>query len=193
MEGRESNDPLRGARIPGGRVCAFTAASRSGGFTLVELISVMILLSILGIFAMARMTSPELFAPAVVSGAVAAEVRFARQLAAARSDAVVSVTVDRVGDAWRLRTSSDVDGVVRTELVSADDTALQAASGAVSASLDAATALTLVFDHAGDLATVLIGAAPGAPDSGVNLTVAGDSTRRLCVYPSGYAHAGACS
>ena len=191
MEGREPNAPFRGARSAGRRVCM--SASRSGGFTLVELISVMILLSILGIFAMARMTSPELFAPAVVTGALAAEVRLARQLAAARRDAVVSVTVDRLGDDWRLRTSSDVDGVLRTELVRADNTALQAVSGASSASLDAATALTLTFDHAGDLSTVLIGATPGSPGAGVDLTVAGDTVRRLCVYPSGYAHAGACS
>ena len=191
MEGREPNGPFRGARISGRRACVPPPPSR--GFTLVELISVMILLSILGIFAMARMTSPELFAPAVVSGAVAAEVRLARQLAAARRDAVVSVTVDRVGDDWRLRTSSDVDGLLRTETVRADDTTVQAVSGAVSASLDAVTALTLTFDHAGDLAGVLIGTTPGAPGFGVSLTVAGDSTRRLCVYPSGNAHAGACS
>lgn len=190
MEGRELDCAFRGVRVSGRRACIPPPPGR--GFTLVELISVMILLSILGIFAMARMTSPALFAPAVVSGAVAAEVRLARQLAAARRDAVVSVTVDRLGDAWRLRTSSDVDGVLRTELVRADNTALQVASGTASAFLDAATALTLTFDHAGDLSTVLIGATPGTPGSGVNLTVAGDSTRRLCVYPSGYAHAGAC-
>lgn len=191
MEGRELIDLFHGARVPWRRACIACRASR--GFTLVELISVMVLLSILGIFAMARMTSPELFSPAVVSGAVAAEVRFARQLAAARRDAVVSVTVDRLGDDWRLRTSSDVDGVLRTELVSADNTVLQAASGATSAALDAATGLTLTFDHAGDLTAVLIGAAPGAPGTGVSVTVAGDTTRQLCVYPSGYTHAGACS
>ena len=190
MEGRELYGAFRGVRVSGRRACVPSPPGR--GFTLVELISVMILLSILGIFAMARMTSPELFAPAVVSGAVAAEVRLARQLAAARRDAVVSVTVDRLGGDWRMRISSDVDGVLRTELVRADNTALQVASGAASASLDAATALTLTFDHAGDLSTVLIGATPGTPGSGVNLTVAGDSTRQVCVYPSGYAHAGAC-
>jgi len=159
---------------------------------MVELITVMLLLSVVGVFAMARMASPSMFAPAVVSQALVSELRFAQQLATARRDAVVSVSVDRVGDDWRLRTVSDVDGVLRTELVERDGTAVQAVSGAANDALDAGTALTVSFDHAGDLDAVSIGAAAGTPASGVSLTVSGDTTRQVCIYPSGYTNAGAC-
>jgi MSHA pilin protein MshC len=179
------------ARLSAGRPRLRALSSR--GFTLVELITVILLLSIVGVFAMARMASPGMFAPAVVSQALVAELRFAQQLATARRDAVVSVAVDRVGDDWRFRTLTDVDGVLRTERVGRDGTAVQAVSGAASAALDAATALTVSFDHAGDLDAVSIGGAAGTPASGVSLTVSGDSTRQVCIYPSGYTNADACS
>lgn len=160
---------------------------------MVELIAVIILLSILGVFAMGRMVSPTLFAPAIVSQALIAEMRLAQQLATSRHDAVISLTLDRAGSDWRLRTESSADGLLRTELVEAEDTAVLASSGAASGPIDAATPLLVAFDHAGDLGSVSIGAAVGSPDAGVALTVNGDSTRQLCIYPSGYVDDGTCS
>lgn len=175
-----------------GAGCSRLRLRRRRGFTIVELISVVVLLSILGMFAMGRMVSPTLFAPAIVTQTLVAEVRYAQQLAAARHDAVVSVTLDRVAADWRVRTSSDVDGVLRTQLIDAAGTTVTAASGAVSGGIDASSALTLSFDHAGDLALVIIGAAPGVPAEGVSLSVSGDTSRQICIYPSGYANDSAC-
>lgn len=162
------------------------------GFTMVELITVVILLSILGAVAMGRMVSPDLFAPAIVTQALVTESRFARQVAASRHDAAVSLTVDRLGGDWRFQVATDVDGVIRTELVEAEDTTVQAASGAVNDSIGAGTALIVAFDRGGDLAAVTIGAAAGDPAAGVTLTIAGDSTRQACIYPSGYANDDVC-
>lgn len=160
---------------------------------MVELIAVIILLSILGVFAMGRMVSPTMYAPAVVSEAVLAQVRAAQQIAVSRHDAVVTLTVDRSGDDWRLQITSDVDGILRTERVDAENTALNAVSGAASGSIDAASPLTVSFDHGGDLETVTIGGVAGAPASGVAVSVSGDTSRQLCIYPSGYANADVCA
>jgi len=191
MEGDELMCTHSASARPAGRKRLRASCCR--GFTLVELITVILLLAIVGVFAMARLASPDMFAPAVVSQAMVSELRFAQQLATARRDAVVSVSLDRLGDDWRLRTVTDVDGVLRTELVSRDGTAVQAMSGAASAALDAGTALTVSFDHAGDLDAVSIGGAAGVPASGVSLTVSGGSARQVCIYPSGYTNANACS
>ncbi len=191
MDGMNPAHCIRRTRLAG---CArFYPSLGTGGFTVVELITVIILLSILGAVAMSRMISPDAFAPAIVTQAIVAEARFAQQVATSRADAVVSLTVDRVGSDWRLQVATDLDGVIRTELVEAENTALQAVSGAASAAIGAGATLDIDFNHAGDLSAVTIGGTAGDPDSGVTLTIAGDSTRQACVYSSGYANDEPCS
>lgn len=163
------------------------------GFTMVELIAVVVLLSVLGVVAMGRMVSPDLYAPAVVSQALVAELRFAQQLATSRQDAAVSLTVNRSGAHWQLQVATDVDGVIRSETLDAANTAITAVSGPASATLGPGNALSVSFDHGGDLTDVTIGASAGAPDSGVAITVAGDTSRNLCIYPSGYANQSPCN
>lgn len=162
------------------------------GFTVVELISVVVLLSVLGVVAMGRMTSPDMFAPAMVSQTLAAEMRFAQQLATSRQDAVVSLTVDRLGSHWRLQTATDIAGVIRTQAVDAANTAVDAVSGPAAANLSAGSSLSLSFDHSGNVAAVTIGGTAGTPATGVAVTVAGDTARDLCIYPSGYVHQSGC-
>ena len=153
---------------------------------------VIVLLGVLAMTAGSRLVRPEAFAPAVVTQALVAETRFAQQLAASRRDAQVSLTLDRLADEFRFRVATDVDGVVRTELVEAEDTTVQATSGAASATVGVGAALILTFDHTGDLGSVTVAAVPGDPALGVALQVSGGSTRVACVYPSGYVNDDAC-
>lgn len=164
----------------------------AAGFTVVELVLVVILLGILGVAAMSRFVEPSAFAPGIVSETLIAEARIAQQIAASRRDAAVTLTVDRLGADWRFRVATSVDGVVRTQQVAAENTGIQAASGAVSDDLDAATPLVLQFGHDGDLAAVVVGATPGSAALGVSLGISGDSARAACIYPTGYASASAC-
>ena len=164
-----------------------------GGFTIVELITVIILLGILSTVALSRFVSPDAFAPGIVTHALLAEARFAQQLAVSRHDAVVSLNVDQLGSDWRLRTSTDLDGVVRTETVAVKNTSITASSGAASDDIDASTPLVLQFDAAGDLGSITLGVAAGDASLGVSLSVYGDTTRVVCIYPTGYASDAACS
>lgn len=154
---------------------------------------VIVLLGVLSMTASSRFVRPQAFAPAIVTQALVAETRFAQQLATSRRDAQVSLILDRVADDFRFRVATDVDGVVRTELVEAEDTTVQATSGAASDTVDVGAALILTFDHAGDLSAVTIGAGAGNPDLGVVLQITGTSTRMACVYPSGYANDETCA
>jgi len=187
----------RAVSSAGSRRCL---ASRDGvrscfryrGFTIVELIVVVILLGILSISAISRFVQPSAFSPGIVAEAAIAEIRFAQQLASSRRDAAVTFTMDRFGDDWRFRVTTDVDGLVRTELVEAENTTVQATSGALTNTVAGGTPLVLQFSHAGDLTAVTIGAAAGSPAMGVGLGIDGDSRRDACIYPSGYASAAAC-
>ncbi len=174
------------------RSASAVAAGRSSGFTVVELVTVILLLGILSVVAFGRFVRPSAFTPGAVVHALILEARVVRQLAATRADAVVTFTIDRMGSNWRLQTATDVDGVLRTELVAADNTSLRATSGAADDQLDAATAATLVLDSSGDLAAVTIGGTPGDPTLGVEFAITGDSDREACIYPTGYANDAAC-
>jgi len=174
-------DHLRGALL-----------SFQQGFTIVELITVVILLGILSVVAVARFIEPGAFAPGILVHAVVTEGRFAQQLAASRSDARVSLLVDRLGSDWRFRTITDVDGVVRIELVAAEDTLLSATSGAASSDINAADALLVDFDSSGDLADVIIAGSSGDAMLGVELNVIGANPRVACIHPSGYTSNAAC-
>jgi MSHA pilin protein MshC len=156
------------------------------GFTIVELIVVIVLLGILSISAMSRFVRPSAFAPGIVSHAIIAQARAAAQLAASRADAQVTLVVDRIGVDWRLRVQTDLDGVVNSELVGAHNTSIQASSGAASGTIDATTPLIVQFDHAGNLSSVMIGAGAGSAAAGVAMVLSGDSSREACIYPTGY-------
>ena len=168
------------------------ARARAGGFTIVELIAVIVLLSVLGVVAMARLPSPNLFAPAVLAQALISEARLARQMAASRHDAVVTLSVVAEPQGWRARVSTDVDGIIRSQLIETAGTTIAASSGAVTASLDATTALSVSFDAAGRVGAISIGAAAGSPGLGLSLSISGDNSRDICIYASGYASDSAC-
>ena len=160
--------------------------SAAGGFTIVELITVIILLGILSVVAMARFVQPSAFVPSIVSQKLIAESRIAQQVAVSRVDATVSLRIDRQASDWRIQVSTDVDGVIRTELAGADNSRLQATSGGANAFISAATALSIAYSSSGDISAVLIGATPGGASLGVDLLLQGDSDRQICIHPSGY-------
>ena len=91
---------------------------RVGGFTVVELIAVLLLMGILAATATSRMVGSNAYAPALVSQQLIALGRLAQQTALARQDASVSLDVDQDAGDWRLRVQVDdgasvVDGARR--------------------------------------------------------------------------------
>lgn len=170
-----------------------TPSTSYGGFTIVEFVVVIILLGVLSTVTISRMVSPSAFGPGIVAQTLVAQTRTAQQRAASRNDAVITLTVDELGSDWRFQLSSDLDGILDTELVERANTTVQAQSGAANAPLGAGAALNLEFDSDGNLADVQVGAAAGTATLGVELVISGDSNRNVCVYSTGYAVAEPCA
>ena len=172
---------------------ALIPSSRGRGFTIVELVVVLLLLGILSVYAGSRFVRPSAFAPTTVAHAIVDVVRYAHQLAVSRQDALVTMTLIESGTELRLTVSTDVDGTALSETVSHYGLTIDASSGAATATLDATTGLTLQFAASGDLDSVLIGGSTGDAASGAELALSGDTARTLCVYPTGYVANAACS
>ena len=79
----------------------------AGGFTVVELIAVLVLMGILAATATSRMVGSNAYAPALISQQFVALGRLAQQTALSRQDASVSLDVDQNTGDWRFRVQVD--------------------------------------------------------------------------------------
>ncbi len=169
---------------------------RMDGFTVVELIAVLVLMGILAATATSRMVGSNAYAPALISQQLIAVGRLAQQTAMARQDASVSLDVDQNAGDWRFRVQVD-DG---SSLVTAYEqrgeilnTVLTVSNGGVTIPLAPAASLHLVFDGIGGLAAGNVAAMTLDADVGVHLTTSGDSTSSVCIGSTGHAYRGNCS
>jgi prepilin-type N-terminal cleavage/methylation domain-containing protein len=170
-------------------------AAVPSGFTLIELVAVLLLMGILAATAASRLVSGNAFAPALISQQIVAVGRLAQQTAQSRRDAVVSLDVDQNGNDWRVRVVVD-DG---TTTVVADEERTQLRNAGVGVTnggapvfLGPTTTLHVVFDGMGGLAGGTVGSTPLSPMVGIGLTAVGDSTANVCIGTTGHVYRGAC-
>lgn len=157
------------------------------GFTIVEMVTVIILLGILSIGGFSAFVQPSAFAPQIVTHELVAQARLARRLAASRQDAQVSLSMTLVDAQWVFEIRTDIEGLVRTEQVSADHSAVRITNGALSQTLGTATSLQIRFNPKGDLDGVIVGTATGDPNQAIAIEVSGDNDQAACIYTTGYA------
>jgi prepilin-type N-terminal cleavage/methylation domain-containing protein len=171
-------------------------ATTECGFSIVELIAVLLLLGILAATATSRLVGGNAYAPALVAQELVALGRLAQQTAMSRRDATVSLDVDADAGDWRIRVTVVAGGSasVSDEARSAmHNTALAIGNGATSLPLSASEVLHLQFDGAGGLVAGSAGAAPLDPTVGIAIVVTGDSSDSVCFGSAGHAYRGACS
>ena len=154
------------------------------GFTLIELITVIILLGILSAFAISRFPSAQSYSTTIIKNQFIASARLAQQTALSRasSGANVLLNVSEIGGQWNLVVSGG-GNITYTAQVDRGDEQVRFGTNLSTACSSLATApLELTFD--GD----------GNQISSQNLRVCIDSVNdiELCISPSGYAYEGTC-
>jgi MSHA pilin protein MshC len=160
------------------------------GHTLVELVSVLVLLGIVSVVALARTVEPGAFRPAEAARLLLGEARIAQATALGHAG-TTRLRVTRGAD--ELLAVVEVDGgEVARGSADARGLAVSVTAGAATGPVEAGDALEVDYDRLGDAIAVRLGSAVGDPAGGIVLSIAGTSSRTLCIAPTGYPHPGAC-
>jgi len=162
------------------------------GFTIIELITTIILLSILSGVAMSTMVTSSSFAPSTITHQITLEFNLAHGFATARQDVTVSFEVLADSDTWLLRTSNSLDGETRSTAIDAHNTTISVSSGASSSLLNNLNSLVLSYSGTGEIVAASLAGSSIDPTQGIQFDVVGDSSRTLCLYPTGFFDDAAC-
>jgi MSHA pilin protein MshC len=157
------------------------------GFTLIELVTVLLLLGILSAVAFARLGGVNSFSESLFQQQVLSYLRLAQRTAVAHQGSGAQLNINRVSASeW------DITLVFATQTLSYQlegDNALTFAAGASSGSISTGETLSLVYRDNGDL-TELTSPLVADIDTSLSLVVAG--SRLICVSPTGFAYEGLC-
>ena len=169
------------------------------GFSIVELIIVIVLMGIVAAVVFARYASGSAFNPSGAQAAIITVAHAAQQASLGRSD--VSFEIDASGGQWIFSANSAGD-VLRSVPVSGTNVILETGSAAATAntcanSFDTAVAndFKLSYNGKGDLVDFTNNGSTETVDAsfnGVRLCVNDDVTFSVCVSPAGYAYSGDC-
>ncbi len=158
---------------------------------MIELLTVIVLLGVLGITAFGRFSGTSAYRPSVVASLLVAELGLAQQTALSRAD------VDTV---WRLTTDANeltlttlIDGTMsRQETIEHGGVVVNVSSGATSGAVSSSESLLIGFGRRGDVSSVTLGASSGDASFGAAITLTGSRIVSLCLYPTGLVTRAAC-
>ncbi|NKB33372.1 MAG: prepilin-type N-terminal cleavage/methylation domain-containing protein [Pseudomonadales bacterium] len=171
----------------------------SKGFTVVEIVLVIVLLAIVSAVAISRFVSGNAFNPTIVRDQIISLARTAQQSSLGRTDVSLTITPNGAGDTVTIETS-DTDGTIQSFDVSIDDVTLSGdindtdscATTSGADSITNAAPMTIDFEELGDLGTSGVTGSTGAVTSAVRVCINDSALASVCVSPSGFAYAGDC-
>lgn len=190
-------------------------AARRGGFTLVELVAIILLVGIMGVVVISRYTSPNAFNAQGAQDALVATIRQAQQAALGRSE--VSFEIIDEANQYRFilcaadpgpddpdcsHTATPASRKLSQTVVSKGGVLLTTGTAATADACNATATfdssvdgLVLLFDTMGNIDTFTYDAITENNDAsfnGVRLCLNATVAASVCVSPAGYAYEGAC-
>jgi len=169
------------------------------GFTVIELVIVILILSVVSIVTMSRIIGGNSFNAIIVRDQIISLARTAQQNALGRANVSMTITPNVGSDSVTIVTSY-AGGNIGSFTAPLDNVSLagdinDTASCAVTSGVDAITntaPLTLTFGEYGDLGVSGVTGSTGAVTSAVRICLNDTASESICVSPSGFAYAGDC-
>jgi MSHA pilin protein MshC len=154
------------------------------GFTLIELVTVIILLGILSAFAISRFPSSQNYSTTIIKNQVLASARLAQQTSLSRSssNANVVLNVSEVLGVWNLVVSG-AGGISYTAQLDRGSEQVRFGTN-LTAACSALTAAPLAISFDGDGNRI--------PNQNLRVCIDSDIDYEMCISPSGYAYEGTC-
>ena len=160
------------------------------GFTIVELVVVLVLLGILSGTAMSRFVEPTAFAPRNLSAAIRAQAHYAGQLALSGHSNII-LQISRQPGQWQIEVLESGSTVAQLT-PDLDNTQTYVTNSGSTYELLPASPFSIAFDTRGDVSAGVVGAVGLDVNAGTELQIIGDSSQWLCIYPTGYVSARVC-
>ncbi len=169
------------------------------GFTIVELVIVILILSIISVVAISRVLSGNSFNSVIVRDQIISLARTAQQNSLGRADVSMTITPNPAGDSVTIVTSygggniENITAPLDSVSLSGDinDTDSCAATPGADA-ITSANPMTLTFGELGDLGISGVTGSTGAVTSAVRICLNAVAIDSVCVSPSGFAYEGDC-
>lgn len=167
-----------------------TIRRRGRGFTVVELVVVIILLSILSATALSRFSRPDVFAASALANTLTAQIHFAAQAAQTRSTPVTLNVTQTSGLLLAQVASAAV--MIRETQASLANVSLSLSNNGTDYPVSEGAVWQMTFRGKGDLVAASLDAIVLNPGIGITAHFSGDTDRFLCVQPIGYVSEQAC-
>lgn len=155
------------------------------GFTLIELITVIILLGVLSAFAISRFPSSQSYSTHIISNQLIASARLAQQTALSRSSVVIAnhttLVISEVAGNWNLEVTAGTQNYSAQVDRGSEQVRFGTNLLAACSTLTAAP-LTLTFDGEGNR----------VPAQQLRICIDSTVDVEFCVSPSGYVYEGNC-
>ena len=154
------------------------------GFTLIELIMVIILLGVLSVFAMSRFPSGPSYSAVITKNQLLSALRLSQQTALSRSfsNQNVTLTITSTGGNWSFVINGGGGGSISSDVEAGSEQIRFGTNLSAVCSSLSILPVTISFDGDGNR----------SPQSNLRMCIDSDTDYELCISPSGYAYEGAC-
>ena len=175
---------------------------RAAGFTIIEIIVTMVLISIISVVVMSRFVSGNAFNGVIVRDQIISLARTAQQNALGRANVEMTITPNAGATEVTIATNYGVANIASITVpmsslsLSGDvnDTDSCATGGGGADAITLAAPMTIAFGKLADLGSsgVSGGASTGPVSSAVRVCLNNDPALSVCFSPSGFAYTGDC-
>jgi MSHA pilin protein MshC len=176
-----------------------TNVPMSKGFTVIELVIVIILISVIGVVTLSRFLDGNAFSGFILRDQIISLSRTAQQSALGRADVILTITPSASLDTVTLTSSygagattiNSVEFDLSPNVITGSVNNTDSCSITLGSSITNAAPFIIRFDELGDLDASGLGAGTAVTDS-VKICLNDNPVDSVCISPGGFAYAGDC-